>query len=198
MPWNLTAFCLEQACESTGLLSLPSALSLLVMTQNEPLKPWLGSTQSDIRNWVKPERKYLLSCLLFGVLEKSQHFFGKVWKLLRRGQYWKPQTPPVSFLMEWISEQQHGASLDWLVLCLRSSSNPPYSLSDPLLCFGSSFAAHLTLCLGWAFITFVAYFSGHYYVAFIDPKHLKTIAIPRACDCTPNSVISMERPVALV
>lgn len=210
MPWNLTAFCLEQACESTGLLFLPSVLSLLVMTQNEPLKPWLGSMQSDIRNWVKAERKYLLYCLLFGVLEKSQHFFGRVWKLLRRRQYWKLQTPPVSFLMEWIGEfprllseqQQHGASLDWLVLCLRSSSNPQYSLSDPLLWFGSSLADHLTLCLGWAFITFVAYFSGHYSVAFIDPKYLKmiahTLAIPRACDCTPNSVISMERPVALV
>lgn len=170
MPWNLTAFCLEQACESTGLLSLPSALSLLVMTQNEPLKPWLGSMQSDIRNWVKPERKYLLSCLLFGVLEKSQHFFGKVWKLLRRGQYWKPQTPPVSFLMEWIgelprllSEQQHGASLDWLVLCLRSSSNPPVvavrpvallwflirSSFDPLLGAG---VYHLRSLLFWSLL----------------------------------------------
>lgn len=142
MPWNLIAFCLERPCGSTGVVFLPSILSISVMTQNEPLKPWLGYTRSDIRNRVKPKGNKLLYRLLFGPIGKSQHFFRRVW---RRGQYWKLQTPPVPFLMEWTKGVPRAVlwTATWgLSKLTRSVSeifikSSQYSLSDPLRWFGS-------------------------------------------------------------
>lgn len=120
--------------------------------------PQLGQARKEIFAFLPPIWRF----------RKVSAFLWESLKTLKTRTILKAANTPSVFLdgVDWelprlLSEQQHGASLDWLVLCLRSSSNPPYSLSDPLLWFGSSFAAHLTLCLGWAFITFVTYFSGH-------------------------------------
>lgn len=190
MPWNLTAFCLERPCGSTGVVFLPSALSISVRTQNEPLKPWLGYTRSDIRNRVKPERKYLLYRLLFGVIETSQHFLRRVWKLLRRGQYRKLQTAPVPFLMEWIKGVPHAVlwTATWGLSKLTRSVSETFIKSSVFSFRPIALIWFLILCLGQGLTAFVACFSGRYYVDFIDPKHLEmiahTLAIPSGCEFT--------------
>lgn len=100
-------------------------LNILVIKQNKPLKPRLGYTQSDICNWVKPERKYWLDRLLLGVEEKFQQFLRRVWILKTLTILNTTNTPsPVPFLMEWLAQgdsalfplQLLGAFLDQHVL----------------------------------------------------------------------------------
>lgn len=127
---------------------------------------------------VGPERKYLRYCLLFGVLEESQHFFRRVWTL-KTLTIPKATNTPSAFL-DGVDEE--GSMLFPLTATWGPSRlSPPVSVWDLHQILNTLFQTHWvdlvpnaqpTRPSAWRW-DLSPVCSGHYYVAFIGHKQFK-------------------------